>query len=74
MATLANAAVYETGPNTNDPLHKINEYYGHGLSLDGTTLSLVAGDNNTTLSSITLPPDTHWTTHLCTASSATATT
>lgn len=64
IATLANAAIYETTEAVNAPLHKINTYYGHGLSLNGTTLSLVAGDNNTTLSSITLPPDTHWTTHL----------
>lgn len=57
-ATLSDAAIYETTEAVNAPLHKINTYYGHGLSLDGTTLSLVAGDNNTSLSSISLPnPD-----------------
>ena len=54
MATLANAAVYETGPNTNDPLHKINEYYGHSLSLSNHELSLIAGDGTTSLGSIGL--------------------
>lgn len=55
IATLANAAVYETGPNAGDPLHKINEYYGHSLSLSGNTVSLMAGDGTTSLGSITLP-------------------
>ena len=48
---MANAAVYETGPNQNDPLHKINEYYGHELTFSNHTLSLMAGDGITTLGS-----------------------